>query len=83
MKHTSFRAIRQRCLLCRNKSYISVKACPEFQCPLYMYRLGRRPDPAEVRIWQDRFGTKMVANEAGEKGQKKRLKNLKKRGAKT
>jgi len=48
-----------------------------------MYRFGTRPDPAELGIWEDRFGTKMVANEAGENGQKRRLQNLKNRGART
>jgi len=48
-----------------------------------MYRLGKRPDPAELKIWQERFGVKMVENQAGENGQKKRLENLKNQGRKT
>ncbi|ODS29975.1 MAG: hypothetical protein SCARUB_04921 [Candidatus Scalindua rubra] len=81
-KHTSFRAIRQFCFQCKNRSYISVKACPEFQCPMYPYRLGKRPDTADLKIWQDNFGMKMVENRAGEKGQKKKLENLKNQGSK-
>ena len=81
-KHTSFRAIRQYCFQCKNRSYISVKACPEFSCSLYPYRLGKRPDPAELKIWQERFEVKMVENRASEKGQKIRLKNLKNQGGK-
>ncbi len=79
-KLTPIRAIRQYCFQCKNRSYISVKACPEFQCSLYPYRLGKRPDPAELKIWQERFEVKMVANKTDENGQKKRLNNLKNQG---
>lgn len=82
-KHTSFRAIRQFCFQCKNRSYISIKVCPEYQCPLYPYRFGKRPDPEELKIWQDNFGMKMVANRAGENSQKKRLENLKNQGNKS
>ena len=76
-KYTSYRAMRGYCLRCKNNSFISVKACPEFNCNLYPYRLGKRPDPNELKIWQERFEVKILENEASEKGLKKRLKNLK------
>lgn len=49
---------------------------------MYPYRLGKRPDTADLKIWQDNFGMKMVENRAGEKGQKKKLENLKNQGSK-
>jgi len=42
-----------------------------------MYRFGKRPDPSELKIWQQRFEVKILENEASETGLKKRLKNLK------
>lgn len=77
-KLTPIRAIRQYCFQCKNRSYISVKACPEFQCSLYPYRLGKRPDPAELKIWQENFGMKMVENNIAKSTQKMGLEKVRK-----
>ena len=77
-KHTSYRAIRQFCLQCKNRSYISVKSCPEYQCPLYMYRLGKRPIVSELNIWQRIYGTKIVENKIDKSTQIKGLTKVRK-----
>ena len=39
------KAIRARCLDCVCGQYMEVKLCPCSDCPLWPYRMGRRPDP--------------------------------------
>lgn len=40
---TPIRAIRKHCLECVGWSYETVKACTAPTCPLFPYRLGKRP----------------------------------------
>jgi len=40
---TPIRAIRKHCLECVAWSYDEVKECTAMSCPLFPYRLGRRP----------------------------------------
>jgi hypothetical protein len=40
---TPIKAIRKHCLECVAWSYEEVKGCTARSCPLYPYRLGRRP----------------------------------------
>lgn len=42
-KLTPIKAIRKKCLNCSNEQWIEVKRCPIEECPLWEYRLGRRP----------------------------------------
>lgn len=48
---TPMKAIRAKCLECSNGQYSEVRLCPAVNCPLYAYRLGKRPrgikEPAE------------------------------------
>lgn len=37
------KAIRAKCLDCSSGSFIEVKNCPITTCPIYPYRLGKRP----------------------------------------
>lgn len=38
------KAIRQHCLSCCRGSFAEVRACSATACPLYAFRLGRKPD---------------------------------------
>lgn len=40
---TPIKAIRKKCLQCSNDQPKEVKECPIKTCPLYPYRIGRRP----------------------------------------
>lgn len=40
---TPIKAIRAKCLDCSNGQFIEVKECTVKNCPLYEYRMGRRP----------------------------------------
>ena len=78
-KYTSYRAMRGYCLRCKNNSYISVKVCPEYNCSLYMYRLGKRPDPAELQIWQRIYRIKLRDNRPPKSNQRKQKYMIKNR----
>lgn len=43
MKLTPIRAIRRKCLDCSYGSYKEIEFCPIESCPLWPYRMGRRP----------------------------------------
>lgn len=43
MRLTPLRAIRAKCLDCSAGSYKEVRLCLDTNCPLWPYRLGRRP----------------------------------------
>lgn len=45
---TPLKAIRAKCLDCMSGSAHEVRLCPSSDCPLYAYRLGKRP-----RVSQD------------------------------
>ena len=40
---TPIKAIRAYCMECGERSYEEVKHCVITNCPLYQYRLGKRP----------------------------------------
>ena len=40
---TPMKAIRSKCLDCSNGSYNEVRYCPVTDCPLYIFRFGKRP----------------------------------------
>ena len=42
-KLTPMKAIRAYCLECSGDSFRNVKLCVMSDCPLYPYRMGRRP----------------------------------------
>ena len=46
---TPMKAIRKNCLECSNFSQHEVRHCPITTCPLYPYRIGKKPtDEVEV-----------------------------------
>jgi hypothetical protein len=44
---TPIKAIRAKCLDCSGGSYKEVEDCLIPDCPIYLYRLGRRPNEQE------------------------------------
>ena len=45
---TPIRAIRKKCLDCSYFQPKEVKECKVIDCPIYPYRMGRRPDEATL-----------------------------------
>lgn len=43
-KLTPMKAIRLKCLDCCNGQASEVKVCGATECPIYPFRMGRRPD---------------------------------------
>jgi hypothetical protein len=43
---TPIKAIRKKCLDCTCGQVLEIRECPVIECPLYPYRMGRRPDKA-------------------------------------
>ena len=46
--NTPIKSIRKKCLDCSNYQYNEIKHCPIINCPLYPYRMGKRPDDATL-----------------------------------
>lgn len=40
---TPIKTIRKKCLDCTGGQYKQIKYCPIINCPLYPYRMGKRP----------------------------------------
>lgn len=40
---TPIKAIRAKCMDCSNNQFKEIRFCPIDDCPLYPYRMGRRP----------------------------------------
>lgn len=40
---TPVKAIRAKCMDCSNQQWSEVKRCPVVKCPLYPWRMGKRP----------------------------------------
>ena len=49
-KLTPIKAIRKKCLDCMNGQYSEVRNCPEMECSIYPYRLGKRPKPDGIGL---------------------------------
>ena len=50
---TPIKAIRAWCLECLCGSYLGIKFCDGIlDCPLFLYRFGRRPTYEEVKEWE-------------------------------
>ena len=45
---TPIKAIRMKCLDCTCGQIAEVRECPAIECPLYTYRMGRRPDEVTI-----------------------------------
>ena len=46
-KLTPLKAIRAKCMDCCCGQAKEVRLCPEINCPIYPYRMGRRPKAEE------------------------------------
>ena len=44
---TPVKSIRAYCIECGDGTYKEVRLCPVLDCPLYLYRFGRRPTEEE------------------------------------
>lgn len=47
-KLTPLKAIRAKCLDCTAGQFIEIRLCTCTECPLYEYRMGKRPKGEEV-----------------------------------
>ncbi len=45
---TPIKSIRKKCLVCSEGQYKQVRYCTILICPLYPYRMGKRPDSATL-----------------------------------
>lgn len=45
---TPVKAIRAYCLDCACGSMLEVRLCPAINCPLFRYRMGKRPKTADI-----------------------------------
>jgi len=45
---TPIKSIRKKCLDCTCGQYEEIRKCTVFNCALYPYRMGRRPDKATI-----------------------------------
>jgi len=55
---TPIKAIRKKCLDCCCDQVKEVRLCPVINCPLYPYRMGRRPDQATLDSMEEYYGEK-------------------------
>lgn len=47
---TPIKAIRKKCLECSGGQYSEIRNCTGTECPLYPYRLGKRPKPVGIGL---------------------------------
>ncbi|MBQ0018512.1 MAG: hypothetical protein KBS63_04765 [Clostridiales bacterium] len=45
---TPIKAIRAKCMECSCDQVKEIRECPREKCPLYPYRMGRRPSEDEL-----------------------------------
>ena len=55
---TPIKAIRKKCLDCTCGQVLEIRKCPVIECPLYPYRMGRRPDKATIDTLNEYYGKK-------------------------
>jgi len=55
---TPIKAIRMKCLDCTCGQVKEIRLCPIINCPLYPYRMGRRPDKATQDTMEEYYGEK-------------------------
>lgn len=48
MKITPMKAIRNKCLECSSSQLKEVRECPISWCPLWRYRMGKRPPKESI-----------------------------------
>ena len=60
------KAVRAKCLDCTGGSAHEVKLCPSYHCPLWSYRLGKRPTAALYTDKPPRYGPSEAAEGSDE-----------------
>ena len=55
---TPIKAIRKKCLDCTCGQVLEIRDCPVIECPLYAYRMGRRPDKATKDTLEEYYDEK-------------------------
>ena len=55
---TPIKAIRMKCLDCSCGQTVEVRKCPAIECPLYPYRMGKRPTKAILDTMKESYGEK-------------------------
>lgn len=56
---TATQAIRAHCLECGGGSYKEVRDCTVLDCPIYLYRLGKRPKIEDIKDWEKKLEERM------------------------
>ena len=56
---TPIKAIRKKCLDCTCGQVLEIRECPVIECPLYPYRMGRRPDKATLDTIKEFYSEKV------------------------
>lgn len=70
---TPLKAIRAKCLDCSGNYYKNVRECPITKCPLYQYRMGKRPQrdnssDEDVSSGKVEIAHQFLANEGSQEG---------------
>ena len=55
---TPVKSIRKKCLDCTCGQPKEIRLCPIINCPLYPYRMGRRPDKVTLDTMKEFYGEK-------------------------
>ena len=55
-KLTPVRAIRAKCLDCSGGQVSEIKECTVYSCPLYTYRMGKKPTDKELQDYKKNLG---------------------------
>ena len=52
---TQIKSIRAYCIECQGGSFKEVRLCTLRDCPLYAYRMGKRPSPETLDTIEEHF----------------------------
>ena len=50
---TPIKAIRKKCLDCTCNQHQEIRLCTVIDCPIYPYRMGRRPDGKTINTLKE------------------------------
>jgi len=50
---TPIKAIRKKCLDCTCNQHQEIRLCTVIDCPIYPYRMGRRPDEKTINTLKE------------------------------
>ena len=57
---TPIKSIREKCKQCCICNYKEIKECNIIDCPIWPYRMGKRPTPEEKKLYLDKKPDKQV-----------------------